>query len=328
MRRTLSIAAQIALGLAASAGLGWLALRGLDWSLVRGQFESLSVPLVVAGLLIFIFASWLRACRWRLLFIDEEISVGRLFIVQNEGIGLNNLVPLRVASEPIQLAVLVLRDRVDGAKALATLGMERVLDFVVSAAILAVAFLLVPEMERFKSYVWGAVGFAVAAVLLVFLLGWGSPALAALRRMRFLNALAGFVRELANQRGRLSASLLLTVVYWALVGVTAWMVAIAVDLDISLVTATLVIMGTIFFATAVPSAPGAIGAFEFAVVYVLEFFGVEREAGFGTAVLAHAVFFLPPTLIAVLFLPREGVGSMRRLGGLLGRGARPSRGDG
>ena len=114
--------------------------------------------------------------------------------------------------------------------------------------------------------------------------------------------------------------------YWALVGVTAWTVAIAVDLDISLVTATLVIMGTIFFATAVPSAPSAIGTFEFAVVYVLEFFGVEREAGFGAAVLTHAVFFLPPTLIAVFFLPREGVGSMRRLMGLIGRGGRPDGG--
>ena len=136
MRRNLSVGAQIGLGLAASAGLGWLALRGLDWGVVRGQFESLSVPLVVVGLLIFIFASWLRACRWRLLFFDEEISVGRLFIVQNEGIGLNNLVPLRIASEPVQLAVLVLRDRVDGAKALATLGMERVLDIFVSTAVL------------------------------------------------------------------------------------------------------------------------------------------------------------------------------------------------
>ena len=327
MRRSLSVGAQIGLGLAASAGLGWLALRGLDWGVVWDQFENLSVPLVVVGLLIFIFASWLRACRWRLLFYDEEISVGRLFIVQNEGIGLNNLVPLRIASEPVQLAVLVLRDRVDGAKALATLGMERVLDVFVSTAVLGAALLLVPEMASFKPYVWGAVGFSALAVLLTLLFAWGVPFLAPLRRLRFLNAFAAAVRELVRRRERLAASLLLTTVYWALVGVTAWTVATAVDLDISLVTATLVIMGTIFFATAVPSAPSAIGTFEFAVVYVLEFFGVEREAGFGTAVLTHAVFFLPPTLIAAVFLPREGVGSMSRLMGLIGRSERPGGGQ-
>jgi uncharacterized membrane protein YbhN (UPF0104 family) len=80
-------------------------------------------------------------------------------------------------------------------------------------------------------------------------------------------------------------------------------------------------MGTIFFATAVPAAPSAIGTFEFAVIYVLDFFGVERESGFGFAVITHAVFFLPPTVIAAIFLPREGIVSVGRIRGLVARGA-------
>lgn len=72
-------------------------------------------------------------------------------------------------------------------------------------------------------------------------------------------------------------------------------------------TATLVIMGTIFFAIAVPAAPSAIGTFEFAMMQVLEIFGVSREAGFGFAVIAHAVFFLPPTIMAAVFLSHEAL---------------------
>ena len=109
--------------------------------------------------------------------------------------------------------------------------------------------------------------------------------------------------------------LLLSIVYWLLIGLTAWIAAQSVGLSITPTTATLVILGTIFFATAIPAAPAAIGLFEFAVVYTLHFFGVEREAGFGFAVVIHAVLFLPPTLIAVLFLPHEGVGSIFRLSG-------------
>ena len=110
----------------------------------------------------------------------------------------------------------------------------------------------------------------------------------------------------------------MSVGYWLLVGLTAWILAGAIDLSISPTTATLVIMGTIFFATAVPAAPAAIGTFEFAVVYVLdEFFGVSRESGFGFAVITHAVFFLPPTLMAAVFLPREGLGSFSRLRSLM-----------
>ena len=119
----------------------------------------------------------------------------------------------------------------------------------------------------------------------------------------------------------MAASFLVSVVYWLMVGLTAWILAISINLSISPVTATLVIMGTIFFATAVPAAPGALGTFEFAVVKVLAFFGVEREAGFGFAVITHAVFFLPPTIIAAAFLPREGIGSMGRIRGLVMRRA-------
>ncbi|MCH8205645.1 MAG: flippase-like domain-containing protein [Chloroflexi bacterium] len=320
MKRTLSGVGQIAVGLAASGGLGWLALHGLDWGLVRDELARVSIPFVVLAVVVFMAASYLRAYRWQLLFISEKISTARLFVIQNEGIGLNNMVPVRVASEPTQLAVLTLRDRISGATALATLGMERVIDVIASTMILAVAFFLVPEMENFALYVWGAVGFTVVAVALVFVLGWGSMAVALFRRIAFFIAFAKAIRDLVAHRGRLSVALLASVGYWVLVGVTAWIIALAIDLDISLTTATLVIMGTIFFATAVPSAPSAIGTFEFAVIYVLEFFGVEREAGFGFAVLTHAVLFLPPTVIAAVFLPREGIGSVQRLTGLVWRG--------
>ena len=307
--------------MAASGGLGWLAVRGLDWDTVLDSLVGVSIPLVILAVLVFMVASYLRAYRWQILFVNERISTPRLFIIQNEGIGLNNISPVRVASEPAQLAVLTIRDRVNASTALATLGMERVIDLIASTMILAVAFFLVPEMSNFTLYVWGAVGFTVVAVGMVRLLAWSSEAVAFIRRISFLSAFTTAVRDLEKERGRLVVSLLLSVTFWLLVGVTAWIVAVAIDLSISPVTATLVILGTIFFATSVPAATGAIGTFEFAVVYIMEIFGVEQAASFGFAVIIHAVLFLPPTIIAAVFLPREGIGSVRRLTGLTARGA-------
>jgi uncharacterized membrane protein YbhN (UPF0104 family) len=272
-----------------------------------------SIGMLLLAVAVFMFASYVRAVRWKILFGEETISTARLFVIQNEGIGLNNLLPFRVASEITQLAVLTVRDRVNKATALATLGMERVIDVVASTLILAGAFFLVPEMGNFKVYVFGAVGFTVVVVALVRLLAWSSDALAIVRRIPFLASLAIAVRDLERERMRLLGSFVVSVAYWLLVGVTAWMMAVAIDLPMSPVTATLVIMGTIFFATAVPAAPSAVGTFEWAVVYVLDFFGIDREAGFGYAVVIHVVFFLPPTVIAAIFLPREGVLSLRRL---------------
>jgi uncharacterized membrane protein YbhN (UPF0104 family) len=92
-----------------------------------------------------------------------------------------------------------------------------------------------------------------------------------------------------------------------MIGAAAWVTADGIGLPISPVIATLVIIGTISFSTVVPAAPSAIGTFEWAVVSMLGFFDVDRSAAFGYAVLIHAVFFLPPTIIAAVFLPREGI---------------------
>ncbi len=311
MKRFAFISARVGPGLAASIGLGWLATRGLDWGAVADSIRSISLGYLILSVLVFLFACYLRALRWQALFVNERISTNRLFIIQNAGIGLNNLVPIRIASEATQLAILYFRDRISGATALATLGMERVVDVVASTLILGIAFFLVPEMKNFTLYVWGAIGFTIVAVGLVRFLAWGSDSLALIRRIPAIASFARAVKELERERARLAVSLTMSILYWLLVGITTWIVAVALNLGISAMTATLVIMGTIFFATSVPAAPSAIGTFEFAVTWMLGFFGVEHEASFTFAVIIHAVLFLPPTIIAIVFLPREGVVSLR-----------------
>ncbi len=300
-------------GIAISIGLGWLSARGLNWGTVLEVFADLSIPVVTLAIAVFIAASYLRAVRWRVLFVNGEVSTNRLFMVQNVGIGLNNLVPVRIASEAAQLAILSIKDRVRPSVALATLGMERVLDVVASALILAIAFLFIPEIRDYGVYVWGALALAALCIALVRLLAWGGNRSTWIRRLPFLLSFMKAVRDLEQERARLAASFVMSVLYWLLVGVTAWIISISFQLSITPVTATMVIMATIFFATAVPAAPSAIGTFEFAVVYMLGLFGVSHEQAFGFAVITHAVFFLPPTLMAVLFLPREGIGSLDRL---------------
>ena len=317
MRRRALTLLRIAVGIVVSAGLGWLAARGLDWGQMAEAFGSVSVPLVLLAVVVFMAASCLRAARWKVLFVSDDLPINRLFVIQNVGIGLNNVMPVRVASEVSQLAILSLKDGIRPSVALATLGMERVLDVVASTLILAIAFFMVPEMAEFAPYVWGALGLSVVCIALVRLLAWGNTGIPWIERVPGLTAFTTAVRDLERHPMRLIVSMTMSIGYWLTVGLTAWILASAIDLPITVTTATLVIMGTIFFATAVPAAPAAIGTFEFAVVYVLEFFGVSRESGFGFAVITHVVFFLPPTLMAAIFLPREGLGSFSRLRSLM-----------
>ena len=187
---------------------------------------------------------------------------------------------------------------------------------IVTTLILGVAFFMVPEMKNFTLYIWGAIGFAVVSVTMLSFIAWNRTGLGFIRRFRFAYAFAGEIARFQREHRKLTACLAVSLAYWIMMGLTAWTIALALGLSISPVTATLVTLGSIFFATAVPAGPAAIGAIEFAMVYVLGYFGVEREASFGFAVVTHAVFFLPPTILAAVFLPREGVVSMRGLRGL------------
>lgn len=320
-RRAWSVA-RVALGLALSAGLGWLAARGLDWSAVGASFRDLSLPMAALAVVVFMGASYLRAARWRMLFVEDEVSTNRLFVIQNVGIGLNNVTPIRVASEAAQVAILSLRDGVRPSVALATVGMERVLDLVVTTAIMAAAFFMIPEMRQFAPYVWVAVALVAVCVALVRLVAWSGSGAGWTRKLpSSLVSFGNAVRDLERERTRLAVSSAMSVAYWLLVGATSWLLAEAIGLSISPVTATLVIMGTIFFATSIPAAPAAVGTFEFAVVYALGLFGVEREPAFGFAVIVHAALFLPPTIMAAVFLPREGIGSFDKLRSLMSEDA-------
>ena len=317
-RQTAISGARIALGAAASVALGWLAVRGLDWSTVRESLAGVSPEIIALSLVVFLLASWLRAYRWRILLWNEPITTWRLFVVQNEGIGLNNLIPVRIASEATQLAVLTIRDRLKGSTALATLGMERVLDVLASTLILLIALVFVPEMQNFKIYVWGALAFSVVVVALVRFISWKGDSLPLFSRWTWVREFTKSVRELEESRMRLAAGLVVSVFYWVLVGFTAWIVAQAVHMNISPVTATIAIMGTIFFVSAIPALPSSIGTFEAAVVYVLDYFGMDKSTAFAFAILVHAVLFLPPTVIAVFMLPQEGIVTAGQFKSLLG----------
>ncbi|MBI4299082.1 MAG: flippase-like domain-containing protein [Chloroflexi bacterium] len=317
-RRSVAIG-RIVLGVGLSLGLGWLAIRGLDWALVGRTLRGfpISSALLAVGLLL--VSNVIRAFRWRVLFIDQRISAARLFLVQNIGIGVNNLVPFRVISEATQFTLLTLRNRINPATALATLGMERVLDVVSSTILLMLAFVLIPEMKNFAIYIWGTFGFTVFLLALVHLIAWSGKRLTFLKRFPFLPSFAAAVALIERHPWRLTSSLALTILIWIVSGISTWIVARDTGVNVNLVTATAILIGVLLFATAVPAMPAAIGTFEFVIVYVLGFFGIKEETSFGFAVIIHALFFVPPTVIALVFLPSEGIGSLRKVRALTSR---------
>ena len=69
---------------------------------------------------------------------------------------------------------------------------------------------------------------------------------------------------------------------------------------LSLLVATLLVIGALTFVTLVPSLPASVGTFEFAVFYLLTTIGVDDGKALGFALVIHAILFIPPILIAIM----------------------------
>lgn len=309
MKNRILKATRLIIGVGLSICLGWITVRGVDWDLAIDNLSDASLPLLVAALFIFMAAALLRAIRWQLFFLDERPSVTRLFIVQHEGLGLSNIMPVRIASELTQLWVLTTRDGVKPSTAVAAIGMERVVDLMASTSILALALALIPEIRPLGPYIWAAIFLAAVVIVGIKVFEWGGGIFGS--RIPFIGSLADSLTSLSRDRILLTKALALSLGYWILIGMSAWVIGIVVDLPVSPVMATFVIIGTIFFATSVPAAPSAIGSFHFAVVYILGLIDIGKSDAFPFAVITHLLFFVPPTILAAIFLPREGF-SFRR----------------
>ena len=114
--------ARLILAISISPVVAYLVVRDIDWGALISQLHDSPIRYALASLLIFSMAMALRAYRWHVLFIGEKVPIHRLLLVQNAGIGLNSLSPIRIISEAVQYLLLTFRYPVKKEMVAATLG--------------------------------------------------------------------------------------------------------------------------------------------------------------------------------------------------------------
>jgi len=292
---------RLVLGFGITPLVGYWVVRDTDWGSLVDQLHNFPVRYAFASLLLFSLAMTLRAYRWQVLLIGENVPLHRLLLVQNAGIGLNSLSPVRIISEAAQFVLLTFRYRAKREMVAASLGVQRVLDFVIGALLLGVGLVLLPGLQVFALYVLGAGVLAILSLLAVPLFIWigARPGFA---RVPLLASTSVSLRALVRARLKLTFSFVLTLGYWLTLGLSAWVLAYGMGIEISILLATLLVIGTMTFVALVPSLPASVGTFEFAVYYLLTAFGVDPVQALGYALIIHAILFIPPIIIALIVL--------------------------
>jgi hypothetical protein len=310
---------QVGLGSSISIASVLLVLRVVDvGEVVAVLSRATPAPILFAVAAIMVDVV-LRAWRWRILVAPMAVvPLGRVTAYLLLGYLANNVLPAR-AGELVRSHYLGDREGPSRVSVLGTVLVERILDVVALILLSAGAWWLTGAAPRLAGLLAiGLVGGAVALALLVGVIvlpgrggfvPWLTSRLPAsvtdmARRFR-----AGFM--VVRGPRTLLASVVLTVLAWATTAAVFAAAASAIGFGLTPAQVLLIAAAT-NLATAIPSAPGYVGTFEFAVVATSRAVGLEAAPALAMGVLVHAAILLTTTLggLAAMYLVTYRVSRM------------------
>ena len=294
-----------AVALASTLGFGYLAIRDAHPDEVWDALQEANIWWVVPSLAVLAVSVAVRALRWQLLFQREtRPPYGATAAATIVGLAVNSLLPLR-AGEAARVIALNRRAGTSPVESVATVALERILDVFCLLLLLLAALPWLPEVD------W--VGAAAAIALALALMLGGAALLFAVYGDRPFHALDRLLRRLpfghhewvehvgASLRRGLVAlrdpklaltAFVLTTVGWLLTSVSFWLLTLAFDLELPLVSGVL-ILAAVGFSVILPAAPGALGVFEAATVVALAAYDISASEALSYAFTLHAVNLIP-----------------------------------
>jgi len=303
-------------GIVVSVAFGWLAVRGLDFHEVRSAIGKARPGWILAAVVVSIIGVTMRSERWRTLFPRESRpDPVPTFWATQIGLLANNVLPLR-AGELVRTLALCRESGLRRTAVLATVGVERVFDLAVIAALqLAIATQLpdAPVAHRFTLLALAILAVAAVVVAVLAIAPARRIAGSVLTRLPGLRQRSGVVIDslrtgLAALRDRRLAAvaLLWTLASWLVLTLAAWCVLRAFDLHLPW-TASLFLLVAVTFAQAVPASAGSVGVFELAARSALVAYGVPPAVALSAGLVLHAVSALPFIALGAVGMARLGI---------------------
>lgn len=278
-----------------------VALQGIDLAQTLALLGGVRPgPLALAAAALVVQLG-VRAARWSLLLPPGpagRVSARRLVPIVLIGYLGNAVLPARLG-DPIRAVLVGRRETIPASSAFGSVVLERAIDTLTLALIAAPAAALAGAPDWavrtavLAAVLAGAVIVIVQTPLPTTILGWLTARARAawrpwlVRSDRFLAAMDG-----RGRRPALAGAGGLSLLAWALDGVTYWAVAQSLGIDLTPAGAMFV-AGITVLGTAIPSAPGYIGTFELAASAAARALGVAPEPALAFALLVHALTVLP-----------------------------------
>ena len=309
------------IGTVVTVGALWLLGSTVDIGQTVGLLRKADPLLLGAALLPVAVSMIVRS--WRFAVVLGPISAnGRVPVravapLVLASYAINSLVPMRIG-DLMRAAVGSRRLSIGFPEALGSVGLERMLD----VATLALIPLVVSVGGNVPSWLSGV---ATALLLVALVVGVGAYALRPVARRLGVTPwtwVARFVEGLRASPHTVGAAMALSLLAWFLDGLTFWVTARALDIDISWSAATLIAVAS-GLGGSLPGAPAAIGSFELAGTAAGVAMGIDSAGALGLVVMGHLLTVVPILFAGLVACAMMGIGW-----NTLGRGAIMREGEG
>jgi len=313
------------IALVVGTGLGvvllLLVLRQMDTGAVWQALTGIEPRRMLAVLAVTVLIQFTRPWRWWTMFPRDErpgfITCFGVLAIANM---VNFIVPAVRGGELLRWLLISHRGAAPRrSTALATLGVEKLLDIIAVLAIVDVA-LLGASVPAWLTATAATVNVLLLVALVAFALLRSSPswvsgmihwatAIIPLQKLRdavrrAANALSGALHTLTSRHMLVGMSLM-TLVVWVGQTLQVQLLAWAVRTPLSFLD-SLMVVGIVSLGTLVPSAPGFIGTWEFFSVAALQLAGVELQAAIALSLVIHGWQFVVAMARGLIWMAISG----------------------
>jgi uncharacterized protein (TIRG00374 family) len=270
--------------------------------------------LLAAAVAVYLGGCAARAERWLALLNHNGAQPTRADAYSLVAVGYlgNNVLPAR-AGDALRVYFLAPRARTDARTVIGTIVAERVLD----VALLVGLFVVLAYGVLGGIDVPSAGRFLFAALIVAVLIAMLVGAAYVLHRRGHLSRILDFLRPMGvatlRMHGRHGAALVAwSALVWGLEWAAWWLTAKAAGLDLAVLDIGY-LMGLATVCVLVPSGPGYVGTFDFAVIFGLHALGHSGAATISYLLLLRFVVAVPITILGLVVLGARfgGIARMR-----------------
>lgn len=313
------------LALLISAVCIYIAFRNVEFNQALQIFSHERVHLLPIAAFTFLCLAvmWIRAWRWRYLFLAEHRAGSSGLTTANLiGFMSNNILPFRIG-EMVRAWMARRKTRASLSYVIATLFVERLFDTLSLLLCLILPVFFTPELPGVIRKIGLAMSGVFLGALILLLLLRSKPHLAqkmissplrpflSLQTFEKLEAVLHTftegLRVLRNGPVMLKVTLL-SLFHWGAVLYSYHLALIGFSFTGLHWTAPMLTLGLVGMGVALPSAPAFVGPIHYAIIYSLsEIYGVPKSEATGFAVVMHLLMMGPITIVGLAMMWREGL---------------------